>query len=74
MTREEFVEQAKAFGYSDGQIACAISGMLELKRDYGIDIDYDGIVIHPLSGERRPENKFVWQDGEVVIYRPKKAD
>lgn len=70
MTREEFVKQAKEYGYTDKQIKDAIDGMLELKNDFGIDIDYDGIVIHKLA-KQKEGGKFEWQDGDVVIYQPK---
>ena len=49
MTREDFITKAKSFGYTDEQIKKAIDGMLELKNDYHLDVDYDCINIHKLS-------------------------
>ncbi|MBR4800832.1 MAG: hypothetical protein IK048_04110 [Clostridia bacterium] len=71
MTKDEFCQKAKSFGYNDAQIKSALDGMLDLRDNYGIDIDYDGIVIHPLQ-TRAEESKYNWQDGDVFIYQPKK--
>lgn len=71
MTREEFVKKAKSFGYTDEQIKKAIDGMLELKNDYHLDVDYDCINIHKLNNYAKNEDKFTWNDGDVFIYSPR---
>ncbi|MDY4655520.1 MAG: hypothetical protein SO386_04780 [Eubacteriales bacterium] len=71
MTKEEFIKKAKSFGYTDEQIKKAIDGMLELKNDYHIDVDYDGINLHEQNRREKTEDKFTWNGGDVFIYTPK---
>lgn len=71
MTKEEFIKKAKSFGYTDEQIKKAIDGMLELKNDYHIDVDYDGINLHEQNHREKTEDKFTWNGGDVFIYTPK---
>ena len=71
MTKEEFIKKAKSFGYTDEQIKKAIDGMLELKNDYHIDVDYDGINIHEQNRREKTADKFTRNGGDVFIYTPK---
>ena len=73
MTKEEFEEKAKSFGYSEGWISNAINAMHELNLKKAFNYSYEDIVIHELNQKKKKSNKFVWTAGQTIIFRPKKS-
>jgi len=73
MTKEEFEEKAKSFGYSEGWISNAINAMHELNFKKEFNYSFEDIVIHELTQKEEENNKFVWSAGQTIIFRPEKS-
>lgn len=74
MTKNEFIKQAKSFGYQDGWIENAINKMNELNDKFGFNYSYEDIVLHEIKKKKDSNNKFSWSGSETVLFKPKKRN